>query len=390
MDRRGKYIYGVIPRLDSGGVNANASFRFFIPEYSEAESKAGGMYRVRNTIEAVKESKTSNGVYTVPYQEVGAVVCDSAMVDYRQMPKEILAKQLLTHQRVIEKIMGLGVTVIPMKLGTYAFDEDEVKLILEKSYNLIKDIADKIIEKIEMDVVASWADFTLILKEVSEDKEIKEFKEKLLSSGTKITADDQMKAGCMLKNALDRKSEECTEKIQKHLETINEGVRKHEVMDDKMIMNCAFLIDEAKKDEFYKRIEDLNDEFGEKVNFKCVGPLPVYSFYTLEVKRIQFSEVDSARKRLGILSDWASEEDIKKAYKRQAIVYHPDKNQGRAEANMEFDQIKESYNILLEYAAACRQTRLSDRQAGESRLAFIESEFKKNAILVKVKNGKDW
>lgn len=383
MEQRGKYIYGVI--------NSNTSFCLFTPhqdsgaeftpEYSKAEIKTNGAPPVRNTIEAIKDSRIPNRVYTVPYQEFSAVVCDSIVIDYRQMLKETLAKYLLTHQKVIEKIMDSGITVIPMKLGTYAFDEDEVRLILEKGYNLIRDIAGKINEKIEIDVVALWADFALILKEAGEDKEVKEFKEKLFSDGRKITTDDQMKAGYMLKNALDKKSEEYTEKIREYLEGVSESMGRHEVMDDKMIMNCAFLVDKVKKGEFYKRIEDLNNEFGEKVNFKCVGPLPAYSFYTLEVKRMQFGEVDSARKKLGILSDWAGEDDIKKAYQRQAVAFHPDKNQGSHEANREFDGIKESYNILLEYAMACRQT-------GEGRIAFSEGEFTKNAILVKVINYK--
>ncbi|MFH1504866.1 MAG: GvpL/GvpF family gas vesicle protein [Candidatus Omnitrophota bacterium] len=364
MEKKGKYIYGVI--------NSNTSFRLFTPESSDAENK-------------------TNGVYTISWREFGAVVCDSAIVDYRRLPKETMARQLLTHQRVIEKIMGSGVTVIPVKLGTYAFDDDEVKLILDKGYNLINEITHKINEKIEIDLVASWADFALVLKQAGEDKEIKEFKEELLSSGRKITADDQMKAGYMLKKAMDRKNNECVDKIQKRLEDISEGVKRHEVMDDKMIANCAFLMDGAKKDEFYKRIEGLDGEFGGKINFKCVGPLPAYSFYTLEIKRMRFNDIDSARKKLGILNEQVSEDDIKKAYQRQAIAFHPDKNQGREEeANIEFGRIKDSYNVLLEYASACRQACLPDRQASESRLGFSESEFKKNEILVKVKDGKDW
>ncbi|MBU1121153.1 MAG: GvpL/GvpF family gas vesicle protein [Candidatus Omnitrophica bacterium] len=387
MEKEGKYIYGVI--------NSNTSFRLFTPvdskhlteftpECSEAQTKTNGVYPVRNSIENSKDSKISNGVYTVPCREFGAVVCDSVIVDCRRLPKETLAKQLLTHQKVIEKIMGSGVTVIPVKLGTYAFDDEEVKLILDKGYNLIKEIADKINEKIEIDLVASWADFKLVLKQAGEDKEIKEFKEKLLSSGRKITADDQMKAGYMLKKAMDRKNNECVDKIQERLEDISEGAKRHEVMDDKMIANCAFLMDKAKKDEFYKRIECLDGEFGGEINFKCVGPLPAYSFYTLEIKRMRFNDIDSARKKLGILNEQVSEDDIKKAYQRQAIAFHPDKNQGREEeANIEFGRIKDSYNVLLEYASACRQ-------ASESRLAFSEAEFKKNELLIKVKDGKDW
>ena len=48
---------------------------------------------------------------------------------------------------------------------------------------------------------------------------------------------------------------------------------------------------------------------------------------------------------LGINKD-ASDEDIKKSYKKLALQYHPDKNQGNEEATEKFKEIAEAYSIL--------------------------------------------
>ena len=45
----------------------------------------------------------------------------------------------------------------------------------------------------------------------------------------------------------------------------------------------------------------------------------------------------------------ASETEIKKAYKRLAMKYHPDKNQdNKAEAEAKFKEVKEAYEILTD------------------------------------------
>ncbi|MBP5317328.1 MAG: DnaJ domain-containing protein, partial [Bacteroidales bacterium] len=42
----------------------------------------------------------------------------------------------------------------------------------------------------------------------------------------------------------------------------------------------------------------------------------------------------------------ASEEEIKKAYRKKAIQYHPDKNPGDKEAEEKFKEAAEAYDVL--------------------------------------------
>jgi len=344
MGVTGKYIYGVIN-----------SIAYLPTEENLFEAKRCG----------------ANRVYTISYQDISAIVSDSEIIDYTHMLKDALAKQLIRHQTVIEKVM-LTHTIIPLRLGTFAVDEDEVRHILTKGYSVIKDIFNKIFDKVEIDVVATWSDFNSVLKEVGEEKEIKEFKDRLLANPTGITVGDQLKVGAMVKDHLGKKREEYALEIETSLNKVSEDIKIHDLMDDTMLINAAFLINRLQEGNFDKEIEALNNSFGEKLNFRCIGPLPPYSFYTLEINKMQFEEIDWARKKLGIWSDSITKDEIKSAYRARACSSHPDKNPGIPCMEREFDEVTRAYRILWEY---CQGDICS----------LNEGEFKKNAILVKVR-----
>ena len=48
---------------------------------------------------------------------------------------------------------------------------------------------------------------------------------------------------------------------------------------------------------------------------------------------------------LGVSKD-ASQDEIKKAFKKLAIKYHPDKNQGNKEAEEKYKEINEAFQVL--------------------------------------------
>ena len=346
-----KYIYAVL--------NSNTAIRLFIPKA------------------LVEQREGTDGVYTISYQDISAVVCDSEIVDYIRMPKYVLARLLVRHQQVIERIMPEH-TVIPMRLGTFAKDEIEIKTILSKGYNLIKEIMGKISDKIEIDVVTTWSDFNSILKDVGEEKEIKEFKEKLLSSRKAITVDNQMKVGVMVKKALDKKRERYADEILNVLKTISQNFKVHELMDDKTVMDIAFLINKEKQKSFEEKIEELNSRFNEKLNFRCVGPLPSYSFYTLEIKKMQFEQINWAKKKLD-LDDVANRDEIKKAYQVKVVSLHPDRNPDKPGIEKEFDEVTKAHKIINDYCLAAKQS------GQKENFSFKEEEFRKNAILIKLR-----
>jgi hypothetical protein len=361
-----KYIYGV--------VNSNTVEFFDLNEIAGLKD----IYPFGTPKEVVDNSIVSNNAYTICFRDISAVVSDAEIVDYTRMPKDALARMLLRHQEVIEKIMAESATggIIPMKLGTFAKNKEEVEEILAKGYRTIKDIFERAKNAIEIDVAATFNDFDSFLQEISKEEEIKQLKQSLLGKEDGVTVDDQMKVGVLVKKYLDKKREKYAEQIQSALNKIAQGFKAHDLMDDKMVVNTAFLIDQSRQKDFEQEVEGLNSKFEEKLNFRCVGPLPPYSFYTLEVKKAQFKEVDWARKKLGLKDNFITAGDIKKAHRRLALTCHPDKNPGTHGIEKKFDDMTRAYRVLLDYYRASNPT----EETGGCH--FNEEAFEKNAMLV--------
>jgi len=362
MDKIGKYIYGVI--------NSNTEDFFDLDDIVSLED----IYLFRSAPGAVS-SETSNRAYTISFQDIAAVVKDSLIVDYSHMPKETLARLLVSHQQLIEKIMTKH-TIIPMRLGTFTESDREVEQILTRGYRTIKDIFERAQNAVEIDVVATINDFNSFLQEVSEQKEIRQLKQSLLRKEGGVTVDDQMGVGVLVKRHLDKRKAGYADQIQTALSKVSEDFKAHDLMDDKMVLNTAFLINRNRQKDFEQRVEEVNNEFEEKFNFRCVGPLPPYSFYTLEVKRPQFDQIDWAKKQLGLTNNFVTAEDIKKAHRRSALTCHPDKNPNVLDIEKKFDDMTRAYKILLDYyRASC--------QAEHGKGCYLsEKAFEEDAVLV--------
>ncbi len=313
-------------------------------------------------------------VYTVPYKDISAVVSDSPIIAYDSMTKDRVVKDLFSHQWVIEKIMK-DHTIIPMKFGTFVEKEEEVFEILKKGFKQFKETFSLINNKIELDLVALW-NKEIIFKEIAGEREIKVLKEKIASDPADPQLDDRIKLGRMVEKSLKKKNLEYAEEILGALKKKTFDFCTHDTLDNIMILNSSFLLDRNGEKDFDKKLNELDEKYEKKINFRCVGPLPPYSFCTIEVKKLQFEEIDKARRLLG-LGEEITRSDIKNAHRKLAFKYHPDKNPEEAPFDKNFNELTKSYKLLLEY---CQ----SDLTAQNTCRCSLRKENVENSILIKI------
>jgi len=297
-------------------------------------------------------------VHTFPYKDIAAVVSDLPLIQFDSLPRETLLRNLAIYQAVIEMVMK-GHHIIPMKFGTAVQGEEDLKKMLEKSYGRLVTSIKEMENKIELDVAALWSDMETVLKEIGEEEEIKRLKEEAVTKPPEQVFEIKIKLGKLVKDTLDKKREQCASQLLDALKKDAENYRSHAVMDDSMIMNTAFLIDKDRQEIFETKVDQLDKQYNGGINFRIVGPLPPYSFTTLEMKTVEFGEVNEAREVLG-LGEEATISEIKGAYREMSKRFHPDKYPGDLEAQKRFEKMTKAYQMLTDY---CHEDQCSFKEA---------------------------
>jgi len=345
MTTKGIYIYGIVPNFYSTDL-----FR----------------------------SIETSGVYAISHEAISAIVSDRETTCLDSMTRESLAHLLVHHQQTIEELQGNGFTmIIPMRLGTMVSSKEEVLTILSRGFDLMMDTLKKIEYLTENDMAVTWSDFPGILKEIAGYPEIISLKENIMKAGEIIKKVDQVKIGMLVKEKLDEKNKKVELKILDLLSPICLDMKTHEVMNDQMVTNTAFLLDRKNTKTFENIVDQLDQEYNGALNFKLVGPLPCYSFYTIEIKELDPGQVVLAKSELG-LKDEIAEDEIKKAYLEQAKKFHPDACLHNVDKE-HFNQITNAYHTLLDYSAAVRQS------SRKENISLSIEKIMDNLILVKIK-----
>jgi len=306
----GKYIYGII--IGSG-----------------------------DTVLGVRGLVGTSLVYTVAHEGLACVVSDYDGGNFDLMPKEELARCLMTHQVVVEQVMKKH-QVLPLTFGTVLATSDEVHALLAQGHPQFFLTLLWIQDKVEVEVVSSWAGGQVIEGNGADPE---------MLPAEEPPPPERIKASKM------QRRQSYLERMIGFLKPVSIDVQPHHFNSGRMAVSVAFLVDEASLDAFHGRIKQLNALFYNQVDFQVIGPLPPYSFATVEVNRPSPEAIDEA-KRLLNLSEVAGEVEVRKAYRRLAAESSADQRLGDKLSGARLVALRRASDLLVAY---CRgQTEKDD------------------------------
>jgi len=298
-------------------------------------------------------------VRTVSDGGIGILASHADRIPFAEAAPEKTLQCLAQHQRVLERVM-LDSPVIPLKFGTYAEDDAQILEILHGGRNEFAGALEKYADQVEVDLAASWADLKSVLAEIATDEAVISAKAQI-GDQAQATTTQRIRVGQLVKELLDHKNKAIAEGALVTLRSKWRNIVVNPATDDSAILNAAVLIDRAEEAEFDRTLEQLDRYHDGRINFRCVGPLPPYSFAVAEVKTVQRNRLDAARRALE-LGQSASLAEIKAAHRRLLQEVHPDRNRAIGAAGR-LQDISAAYELLKEYALNFKHAFHDDRDA---------------------------
>ncbi len=288
-------------------------------------------------------------VHTVVEGDLAVVTSSVNPDSLHGLERSTAVRYLSAHQRVLETVLR-DYPVLPVKFGTALPDEDVLRTLLHQGHELLHTTLTTYVGKQQSEVVVLW-DLKQVFQDISAEEPIATLRRQIAGQAPDETVNERIALGQLVHATLQRRRGEISTQVIAQLRDLADDLIVNPTMDDSMVVNVALLLDTARQDALDERMEVLDAQFGGQLQIRCVGPLPPYSFATLEVTAMPFDAVDAARQQLGLAED-VSVAAIKRAYRQQAAQTHPDHNPSAAHAASRMETLTAAYQLLSTLAKA--------------------------------------
>ncbi len=286
---------------------------------------------------------------------LAAVVSETTIGAYTDLPRGDLMRALAQHQAAVEALMGAA-ALLPVKFGTVLADEGQVRNVLylggadfQRAFELVGDRG-------EVDVAVTW-DPARIFGEIAQTPEFIALKAEVEALPPEKVLAGKVAVGRLVKEQLDARRNALRDALVAEITPHAARWRLNPVMDDSMVMNVACLVNVDEETALEDRVYELDEQHTGQLNFRLIGPLPPYSFATVEARAVRGEDVTQASVLLGLngnghggaFGSWTPEQ-VKYAYYAQARLYHPDAVGNDPAALTQFVHLTAAYRLMTEVA----------------------------------------
>jgi len=217
-------------------------------------------------------------VHTINYRRLAAAVSTSPIVEYDNSRRNMMA-----HTVVLEEIMT-ECAILPVRFGTVATSADAIENhLLKPRYEEFTTLLEDMGGRVELGLKAFWHDGVAFEEVVRENEKVRKLRDALQGRSLEETYYERIQLGEEVEKTMNLIRARDEEAILSRLKPFSHKTKTNKIISDRMILNAAFLIDRKNAAAMDEAVKSLDEDFGERLMFKYVGPVPPYNFVNIVV-----------------------------------------------------------------------------------------------------------
>ncbi len=222
-------------------------------------------------------------------------------------------------------------------------------------------------------------DLKKVLEEVAREEDVVRLKHSLADKSAAEILEVKIEAGKLVKESLDRRRESYCHRTVQFLGEVALDSQPNMMLNDEMVMNMAFLVRKESQDDFDSQVRRIDEVFDDHISFRVIGPLPPYTFSTVEIRCPHPGQIGEAKRLFG-LGNAVSDEELRETYRRLAGNSHPDACLEDKGDNKGFIKVREAFVLLRDY---CQGQSVGENAKGQC--YSLKPEDISQAFLVNIK-----
>ncbi|PLT29678.1 GvpL/GvpF family gas vesicle protein [Peribacillus deserti] len=228
-----------------------------------------------DTVEIEGETKE---LFTVRYRDAAIVAAEVPMKIYH--PNK---ENLLMHQNAVANVMKKNDTVIPVSFGNVFQSKEDVGVLLENLYPQFEKLFPEIKGKIELGLkVIGKKEY--LESQINENSKIDRMAKSVKGKSEAASYYERIQLGGAAQKIITSLQQEVKSEVSAPLAELAEASKINDPIGEKMLLNAAFLVDRDKEAEFDQKVNEIHEEWKDKVDFNYSGPWPAYNFINIRLK----------------------------------------------------------------------------------------------------------
>jgi hypothetical protein len=202
----------------------------------------------------------------------------AALVSTLDADELAAAGALRAHWRVLDEASERA-TVLPVRFGTVMESDAAVReLLLEANAARLTKRLEELDGRAQLNLRGDYDEERQLSEIVRQSPAIATLRERVRGLSEDAGYGDRIRLGELVAAEVARQREQDEALALARLKPLAVAARAEQIADLNAAFNLAFLVENDGMDPFGEAVGQLQEQLGERVTVRCIGPLPPYSF----------------------------------------------------------------------------------------------------------------